>query len=320
MPAPSFRAKLLLGMPLVVTLVTGSTLVVLQQHVESTYRRIFGERFQDDLDSFAAGQEARLAAVRAEALEVARSGRLIAAMEEEDAGLLYRIALDELRDVLRPPPDTPHARPAAFFRFVSAHGDVLPANDARAGLLDAPDRARWERQLARAGSATSDPEVQQVGYLAPTVGQQPHLHEVILTQIIDPVRHEGLGTLVIGFAAEDIDGGTLAEPAQVKSGVWLEGRLYARAIPASVAPALASAIAAPGASRGEIALTVDGIPHRLFFRVLDPESRLPVAYQVEFYSMAESLARQRAFRRRVLAAGGTGLGLAFLLRLLLPTR
>jgi class 3 adenylate cyclase len=317
MPGPSFRAKLLLAMLLVVTLVTGSTVVVLQQHVEATYRHIFEERFQDELDLFAAGQEARLAAVRAKGLELARSVRLIAAMEEEDAALLYRIALDELRDVLRPPPDTPHARPAVFFRFVSAHGDVLPTSDARAGLLDAPDRARWERQLARAGSATSDPEVQQVGYLAPTVGQQPRLHELILTQIIDPVRHEGLGALAIGFAADDLDGSALAEPAQVKSGVWLEGRLYTRAIPGAVAPALATAVAAPGASRGDLALTVDGVPHRLFFRVLDPESRLPTAYQVGLYSMAESLARQRALRRRVLAAGGAGLGLAFLLSLLL---
>jgi class 3 adenylate cyclase len=317
MPLPSFRAKLLLAMLLVVVLVTGWTVVVLQQHVEATYRHIFEERFQDQLDLFTAGQEARLAAVRAKGLEVARSVRLIAAMEEEDAELLYRIGLDELRDVLRPGADTPHARPPAFFRFVSAHGDVLPTNDARAGLLDAPDRTRWERQLGRAGSATSDPELQQVGYLAPIVGEQPHLHEVILTQIIDPVRHEGLGALVIGFAADDLDGGALAEPAEVKSGVWLEGHLYARAIPGSVIPVLASAVAAPGASRGESALTIDGIPHRLFFRVLDPESRLPSAYEVGLYSMAESLARQRALRHRVLAAGGAGLGVAFLLSLLL---
>src|SRR6187431_1464730 len=101
MPAPSFRAKLLLAMLLVVTLVTGSTVVVLQQHVEATYGHIFEERFQDELDL--------LAAVRAKGLELARSVRLIAAMEEEDAALLYRIALDELRDVLRPPSDTPHA-------------------------------------------------------------------------------------------------------------------------------------------------------------------------------------------------------------------
>src|SRR6187431_711159 len=181
MPAPSFRAKLLLAMLLVVTLVTGSTVVVLQQHVESTYGHIFEERFQDELDLFAAGQESRLAAVRAKGLELARSVRLIAAMEEEDAALLYRIALDELRDVLRPPPDTPHARPAAFFRFVSAHGEVLPTDDPGAGLLATPDRARWERQLGRAGSASSDPEVQQIGYLAPTVDGEPRLHEVILT-------------------------------------------------------------------------------------------------------------------------------------------
>jgi class 3 adenylate cyclase len=313
MPAPSFRAKLLLAMLLVVTLVTGSTVVVLQQHVESTYRHIFEERFQDELELFAAGQEARLAAVRAKGLELARSVRLIAAMEEEDADLLYRIALDELRDVLRPPPDPPHARPAAFFRFVSAHGEVLPTDDAGAGLLATPDQERWERQLGRAGSASSEPEVQQIGYLAPTVGAEPRLHEVILTQIVDPVGHKSLGALAIGFAADDIDAGATG----VKSGVWLEGRLFTRAIPATVSPALADAVAAPGGSKGDLALTVEGVPHRLFFRALDPESRLPAAYQVGLYSMAESLARQRQLRQRVLAAGAAGLGLAFVLSLLL---
>jgi hypothetical protein len=295
-------------MVLVVALVTGATVVVLQQHVESVDRLLFEERVRSARDLFAAGQEARLAAGRAKTLELARSARVIAAMETEDADLLYRIA----RDVLIPSPDTPPARPAAFFRFVSAHGEVLPTGDAGAGLRDTPDRARWERQLGRAGSASSDPQVQRVGYLAPTVRGEPRLHEVILTQIVDPVRQRSLGALAVGFAADDIDAGTAA----VKTGVWLEGRLFARGIPASVTPALADA-ATTGTSRGDLALTVEGVPHRLFFRALDPESRLPAAYQVGLYSMAESLTRQRELRLRVLAVGAAGLGLAAVLSLVL---
>jgi hypothetical protein len=311
--ASTFRAKLLLALLLVVTLVTGSAVVMLQQHFESAYRDVSGERFRDELDLFAAGQEARLAAGRAKSLELARSVRLIAAMAEENADLLYRIALDELRDVLRPVPGTPQARPAAFLRFVSAHGEVLPADDAGAGLIETSDPARWQRQLGRAGAASSDPEVQQIGYLAPTVAGVPRLHEVILTRIVDPVGHKNLGALAVGFAADDIDGAEAGE----RTGVWLDGRLFTSTIPATVSPALADAVAAPGAAQGDLALTVAGVPHRLFFHALDPESRLPAAYRVALYSMAEPLARQRQLRRRLLAAGAAGLGLAFVLSLLL---
>jgi hypothetical protein len=148
MPAPSFRAKLLLAMLLVVTLVTGSTVVVLQQHVEATYGHIFEERFQDELDLFAAGQEARLAAVRAKGLELARSVRLIAAMEEEDAALLYRIALDELRDVLRPPSDTPA-------RADPRRSSASSARTARSCRPTTPAPGCSRRPTARAGSASS---------------------------------------------------------------------------------------------------------------------------------------------------------------------
>jgi len=92
----SFRVKLALAMLLAVVAVAGVTLVVIGRSVEGTYRQMFEERFESDVSLLAALQGARLGAVKSRCLGLARSVRLIAAMEEEDAALLHRIALDEL--------------------------------------------------------------------------------------------------------------------------------------------------------------------------------------------------------------------------------
>ena len=159
----SFRVKLALAMLLAVVAVAGVTLVVIGRSVEGTYRQMFEERFESDVSLLAALQGARLGAVKSRCLGLARSVRLIAAMEEEDAALLHRIALDELRDVLAPAPGTPGLRRAAFFRFVGPDGRVLPPVDERAGLGGSLGRARWEEEIARAGGALGGAEEQQVG-------------------------------------------------------------------------------------------------------------------------------------------------------------
>jgi class 3 adenylate cyclase len=64
-------------------------------------------------------------------------------------------------------------------------------------------------------------------------------------------------------------------------------------------------------------IDVDGVPHRIFQRALAPRSGFPPAYQVGLYSMAESLARQRALRGWVLAAGGVALLLGLVLSLVI---
>ena len=111
--ALSFRWKLFLAMMLVVTGVAGAALLVTQQAVAATYAKIFRERFRAEADLFSAAQQARLAAIKDKCLELARSVRLVAALEERDAALLYQIAFDELREVMSP---EAAPRPATFFR------------------------------------------------------------------------------------------------------------------------------------------------------------------------------------------------------------
>src|SRR5262249_3082171 len=148
-----------------------------------------------------------------------------------DGALLYRIALDELRDVLVPHGEG--ARRASFFRFVDADGDPLAPTDPRAGLHEAAGRSRWERPNPNAALRAAGPRSQQVGYLAPEVAGGPALHEVIVTSIVDPVKERRLGALAVGFPVEDFggrsdgplpDGG--ASPASlwpIRGGIWFEG-------------------------------------------------------------------------------------------------
>ena len=310
----SFRLKLQLAMMLLVACVTGTTLVVLQHNVEATYRTIFQERFRSDVELFSALQGARLAAVRTKCLGLARSVRLIAAVEERDTALLYRIALDELRDVLGAAPEAPGLRRATFFRFVGADGRVLPPADERAGLTRSGVDARWEGQIARAAGALDAAAEQLVGYVAPEIDGQPALHEVVVTSLVDPVGPR-LGALAIGFPV--LDFGEATTPHPILSGIWLEGRLYSVAIPEALRVVLAATIGAEPDGGGDLVVPVGGVPHRVFRRALGTGTGFPPAYRVGLYSLAEPLARERALRARVLGAGGLALVLSLVLSLAL---
>src|SRR5205823_4817530 len=162
--AMSFRVKLALAMLLAVAAVAGVTLVVIGRSVEGTYRQMFEERFESDVSLLAALQGARLGAVKSRCLGLARSVRLIAAMEEEDAALLHRIALDELRDVLAPAPWRPgpglpggrlrrgrQRRAAADPERHLARGAALLAHHPGAGAAAPGGRARAGGGARRAG-------------------------------------------------------------------------------------------------------------------------------------------------------------------------
>jgi class 3 adenylate cyclase len=309
----TFRLKLQLAMLLVVLAVTGATLLVIQRNVEATYRRLFQERFASDVDFFTALRSARLAVVKTRCLGLARSVRLIAAIGEHDSALLYTIALDELRDLLRPPPEASGARPATFFRFVTAEGAVLEPADERAGLAAGARPARWEDQVARVGRALAGPEVQQIGYLAPEIRGQPALQEAVVTRIVDPVGERRLGALVIGFPVDDFGESAAAGTRRILTGIWLESRLYSRTIPESLRPALAGVVAREIEGASDLAFAVDGVPHRVFQRALHARSEFPPAYLVGLYSLALSLALQRELRRRVLGFGCAALLLGLVL-------
>jgi class 3 adenylate cyclase len=299
----SFRTKILLALVLLAGGLVTAALVVAQWSVAGVQRATAAEAFERDVAFVAALQSARLAGVRAKCLELARSVRLIAALEEDDPSILYRIALDELRDVVRPA--TARDRPASFFRLLAPDGRVLRPDDERAGLLARDGAlAHWEQALARAGTAAPGTSPQEIGYLAPEVDGAPVLHEVVLTRMVDPVTSRVLGTLVLGFRVDD-PGEEGSGVAPIRTGLWLEGRLYSRTIPAALAPELATMLDAP--RDDEHVVDVGGVPHRVFVRPIEGAPGLPAAHQVGLHSLAPALAAEARVRRVVLVLGALAL-------------
>jgi class 3 adenylate cyclase len=312
MPAPSFRTRLLLAMMLVVGGVTLATAVATQRSLAAAYRRQDEERFARDLRQLEELREARLASVKARSRDLARSVRLVAALYERQPELLYQVALDELRDVLRPV-EGGGRRAARFVRLVAGDATIPPP-------FPEPDLARdaatVERAIAAASRALTAGHAQEVGYLPLAIEGDPALHEVILTRIGDPVTQQALGALALGFPVGE-DGGADAEADPVPTGIWVDGRLYTRTIPEAARPAVVAALTGAAGPDDETVVEVAGVAHRVFHRALQPGSGFPPAEQVGLYSMAASLARQRELTRRIAAIGAFALlaGLAVSLAL-----
>ena len=314
-PALNFRLKLFLAMMLVVTGVAGAALLVTQRAVAATYSEIFEERFRAEVDLFSAAQEARLAAVRDKCLELAGSVRLIAAMDENDVALLYKIAFDELREVLNPELPRRALRRASFFRFVANDGRVLPPPDGRAGLTESASRAEWEPMLAAAAHSIPGSDRQAFGYLPLRPDQgRTELEEVIFTRVRDPVAQRTLGAIAIGFPLPAAGAG----PRSLASGLWVGGAIYSGAIPPGVGAAIGRQIRVAGGrppDSGRSVADLDGLPHRVMFRALPGPAGFPPAYQVCLYSMAELLETERGLRRTILGFGGLALAVALALSL-----
>ncbi|HYR59606.1 MAG TPA: PAS domain S-box protein, partial [Chthoniobacteraceae bacterium] len=204
----------------------------------------------------------------------------------------------ELRDILQNDEDenagaSARSQRAEFFRFLDANGAVMPP----ASAADVPI-ALDESQLALSAA----PKRQQVGYvICKTRDGAEAVEEIVATPIITTDTEEAIGAIVLGFkpAAFGSDRGAM------KSGVWLNGRLHMPAAPQTTAlPAeVAKAVSTPGGAGSSVAVNVDGAPHLLFHKLLNPGSQFRPAFQVCLYPIGDSIARQRALRWRILGAG-----------------
>ena len=84
MIAFGFRTKLLSAMMLLVAGVTGATIYLTQNQIEQTYQRAIDAQIQQRVTSFSDLQEARLGSTKQRCLELNKSVRLSAAMDEGD--------------------------------------------------------------------------------------------------------------------------------------------------------------------------------------------------------------------------------------------
>jgi len=161
---------------------------------------------------------------------------------------------------------------------------------------------------------------QEVGYLIVEASDKrgEQVREVFVTPMRDPIDGKFLGAFVFGLPMPSLADRALYEQTkrgdygEIMSGIYVEEKLVSATVPEDQREAVAAAVARSldksNRSKRELILPIDGVRHRLIYRVLNPESPFPQAVQVSFYSLA-SLDREIGELRR----SGIGLGLAALL-------
>lgn len=214
----------------------------------------------------------------------------------------------------------PVPRPARvpFLGFLDAEGKVLEAPELERFLT--PERRNFLKLIARFGKVVKQLKEQEVGYLELGNGR---VTEVVVTPVFD--GQTLLGAVVYGIQFFDVVADAtervIAEVSDIKSGTWLEGKLYTRTIPDSLRTSLAAQlgeeIRAHPQPRENFMLEIEGVPHRVFYTPLNEASPLPVAYKIGLYSWASALAAQNSLRSDILRFTSVAILIALALSLLL---
>jgi signal transduction histidine kinase len=295
-----FRTKLLVAMTLVVSAVTVVALFFGQRSLVANVEEELERRFESELAGLQRAQDVRHAALAERCRALVRKQRIRAAFEDNALDLLYPNAVDELRDLMTAREEEGAATlRARFYRFLDATGAVIaPPNPGAVGWLDPAGQAALA--LPRL------PVKPQLGYLVrPAAAPGETVSEIMAMPIISYETGAVIGAIVLGFAPFKLGDGE-ASP-EMKSGVWLEGRLHSAVLPATAGATLAGGIARAVAENGGVSaprpVQVEGAAHLMFTRRLNPGSMFAPAHEICLYPLAGLQARQRELRWQVLGAG-----------------
>ena len=300
----SFRVKLLVAMMLVVSTITALGLYFAQRQLAANVEQTLKRQFQSEITSLHSAQEMRHAALAELCRHLAEKPRIHAALEDNALDLLYPSAKDELRDMMnaegqnveRLAARTFHA---TFYRFLNGSGAVIvPPNANDAGALNPRDESQLSLGVV--------PKEKQIGYLARREDDGGEtVDEVIAMPIISTETDQPIAAIVVGFKPIESSGESAA--AGITSGIWLKGRLHlpprTNSAQAAYGDELTEAIAHPGPAERSFTVEVNGAPHLLFYKQLNPSSLFPPAYEVCIYPLNDLITRERAVRWRIAGAG-----------------
>lgn len=300
----SFRAKLLVSMMLVVAAIAAAALYASNKDAAAGTERELRREFEREISARHFVQEIHHATLVERCRALVGKPRIHAALEDEAPDLLYPTTKDELPDLVEGPGEHPAGRVgralhARFYRFLDANGAVIPAPDANdAGPLSPEEEARL--------CLKSLPETFQAGYLARTTPTGAFsVEEIIIMPIISQENGEVISAMVLGFKPDELDrsrGGS-----GIRSGFWLDQQLILPSVSESTAAAIgaeiARAVSTSGTEERSLDVRVDGVPHLLFFKQLNPGSSLPPAYEVIIYPLSALIEKQRLRMWQVLGAG-----------------
>ncbi len=301
-PAPAFsryRAKLLVAIMVVVSMVLAAALVFSQRNVAANAERELAQAFERELTALHALQAVRHAALAERCRALARKPRIHAALEDNALDLLYPSARDELLDVMeRRGESAGYALRARFYRFLDHQGAVIRPPDER----DVGPLSRAEED--RLALAALPPQV-QTGYLVRTdAAGGETIDEVIVMPIQSSETGEAIAALVLGFAP--FEPSAAHAGAGIRSGIWAEGTLRLPAVSAAARATLSAEIrrrmAADPDQPRRFTLEVDGVPSLIFYNRPDPHALFPPAFEVVVYPLTDSLAYQRQLLWRFGAA------------------
>ncbi|MHA3772177.1 sensor histidine kinase [Verrucomicrobiota bacterium sgz303538] len=298
-----FRVKLLVRMMLMVFAVTALALYLAQRKVAAEVEHDFQQQFHGELASLHRIQDLRHAALAERCRTLARRPRIHAALEDNALDLLYPSAKNELRDVMEGedeqlPESGTYTLHARFYRFLDANGAVIsPPDPDDVGQL----RPEEEAQLALNTVLTE----QQLGYLHRKEDDKGILDEVIAMPIVSSETGQVIAAIVLGF--KPVEFGTQHAGEGIKSGIWVNGDLHLPGLTESARKTLAAElpriVAKSDHEESSVVVGVDGAPHLLAYKRLNPHSLFSPAYEVCIYPLAKSIARQRQLRWQIVAAG-----------------
>jgi signal transduction histidine kinase len=299
----SFRTKLLAAMMLVVSVLTSLGLYLSQRTVAAGAERDSQQNFQAELSWLHKIQELRHAELAERCRALVAKPRIHAALEDNALDLLYPSAKDELRDLMEGNEPSPEQEAgtlnAKFYRFLDGTGAVLsPLNSKDVGNLS----GSAEGQL----TFKKLPEMQQIGYLSESgdVASET-VDEVMVVPIFSTETGDVISALVVGFQPFDLARQRVG--AGIKSGIWLNGRLYLPALSKSAQAYLGgeitNVVTKSDRTQSNFAVSVNGAPYLLFYGRLNPDSLFPPAYEICIYPLADLMARLHRLRWQIGGAG-----------------
>lgn len=300
-----FRTKLLVAMMLVISTLTALVIFVAQRRADADAQSGLQRDFNLELATLHRLQESRSAAVADRSKNLAQNARIHAALEDNALDLLYPSARAELRDLMERGETEPSRADAAevlqarFYRFLDGNGNVLEPSTEDVGELSPNEQA----QLA----LTPPPQEMQTGYLVRRdPSGRPTVDEIIAVPIRSTESNDVIAALVLGF--KPLETTPHAMLIGMKSGILVGGKLHLPGLDDTARHQIAQAVTeeiAPAAGKEQSLRTkVEGKPHLLFFKQLNPESKYPPAYEVCIYPLTQLLARQATLRWQILGAGG----------------
>jgi signal transduction histidine kinase len=305
----AFRGKLLVSMMLVIGLLTAIAVYLVQRNATADAEFELQQQFRSELASLDRAEELRHEALAERCRDLVLKPRLHAALEDNALDLLYPSAKDELRDVMQLAGNgndsDPLALRATFYRFLDIDGALIqPPNPAEVGQLSTTDESQIRLHKL--------PQTQQIGYIRRQQDDKEVVEEVIALPIFSSETGDVISALLVGFKPFEPQ----PKGAGMRSGIWVNGRLYLASLSTSAATALSRDLVAQlpneKTQRNNFTIWLDGQPHLLFFKILNLQSIFPPAYQVCIYPLQNAVARKRRLQAQIIGAGIALLAAGFL--------